>query len=202
MALRLAKQYKPDALIIAVYPNDISKRWMPRERNVIKSNSRSQRLKYLLKRSAIVATTYSAYRGYRARKALNTNPHWEQKVIQGNNDLAMEQAWTQVETSLRSIRDWSESMEIRVLVIALPHRAQVSGIMAGRAYNQRLRDVAQRNGIPFMDLLPALNAAYDRHGSELFIPWDGHNSALTNKVVAEQVYQQMYKAIAFRGSTP
>ena len=132
---------------------------------------------------------------------MNMKPQWEQKVIQGSDDPAIERAWTQVETSLSSIRDWSERMNIRLLVIALPHRAQVSGIMAGGVHSQRLRDIAQRNGIPFLDLLPALKAAYDRHGSELFIPWDGHNSATANKVIAEQVYLRISDEIASHGSS-
>ena len=75
-------------------------------------------------------------------------------------------------------------MNIRFLVIALPHRAQVSGIMAGEVHGERLRDIAQRNGIPFVDLLPALQAAYDTHGNKLFIPCDGHDSPVANRVMA------------------
>ena len=133
---------------------------------------------------------------------MDIEPQWDQKIIQGSDDPAIERAWTQVETSLRSIRDWSESMNIRFLVIALPHRAQVTGIMAGEVHSQRLRDITQRNGIPFVDLLPALKAAYETHGGRLFIPWDGHNSAVANKVIAEQVYRRISDLIASHGLTP
>ena len=74
--------------------------------------------------------------------------------------------------------------------------------MTGEVHSRRLRDIAQRNGIPFVDLLPALRTAYDAHGSKLFIPWDGHNSAVSNKVIAEQVYQRISDAIASHGLTP
>ncbi len=202
LGLRLAQRYHPNALILAVYVNDVREIFVPRESAVFVSNSRVQRLKYLLKRSAIVGTVYDVYRSYRARRAASNEPQWDQKVIQGSDDPAIERAWTQVETSLRSIRDWSERMNIRFLVIALPHRAQVSGIMTGEVHSRRLRDIAQRNGIPFVDLLPALKAAYDVHGSKLFIPWDGHNSAVANKVIAEQVYRRISDVIASHALTP
>ena len=202
LGLRLAQQYNPNALIIPVYVNDVRESFVPRESAVFVSNSGVQRLKYLLKRSAIVGTTYDVYRGYRARQAMNTEPQWDQKVIQGSDDPAVERAWTQVETSLRSVRDWSGRMNMSFLVIALPHRAQVSGIMAGEVHSERLRDITQRHGIAFMDLLPALKAAYETHGGKLFIPWDGHDSAVANKVIAEQVYQQISDVIASHGSTP
>ena len=201
LGLRLAKRYNPNALIVPVYVNDVQEIFVPRG-TAIASNSRVQRLKYLLKRSAIVGTTYEIYLNYRATRAMNTEPQWDQKVIQGSDDPAIERAWTQVESSLRSVRDWSDSMNISLLVVALPHRAQVSGIMAGEVHRQRLRDISQRNGIPFVDLLPALEAAYDVHGSKLFIPWDGHNSAVANRVIAEQVYRRISDVIASHALTP
>lgn len=198
LGLRLAQRYNPDAVIVAVYINDVREPFVPDERHVIRSNSRVQRVKYLLKRSAIVAATHDAYRGFRAGQALNGEPNWDQKVIQGSDDPAIDRAWSQVETSLRSIRDWSNDMGIPLLVFALPHRAQVGGIMDSEVHGQKLRDITQRNGIQFLDLLTALKAAHDTHGKGLFIPWDGHNSAVANEVIAEEVYGQIADAIAVR----
>ena len=71
-----------------------------------------------------------------------------------------------------------------LFVTILPRRDQVAGQNRGRAYNDRARAIAEANGIEAFDLLPDLSAAHRITGDALFIPWDGHNSAAANQVIA------------------
>jgi hypothetical protein len=43
-------------------------------------------------------------------------------------------------------------------------------------------------------MLEPLQEAYDEYGKALFIPWDGHNSKLANKIVARSLADSLLKS--------
>ena len=73
------------------------------------------------------------------------------------------------------------------LVAILPRRDQITGENPARGYNVRALAIAQTHGIAMLDLLPDLSVAYRLRGAALFIPWDGHNSAVANQVIAARL---------------
>ena len=89
-----------------------------------------------------------------------------------------------MEHSLTAMKELWDARGVTLLVAILPRRDQVSGILPGRAYNERARTVAEAHGIELIDLLPSLSEEYRVKGDALFIPWDGHNSAAANHVIA------------------
>jgi hypothetical protein len=58
-------------------------------------------------------------------------------------------------------------------------------------YSTRISEIAGKYNIPVQSLLVPLQHAYRTHGSKLFIPWDGHNSAIANQVIAQAIAQQI-----------
>ena len=91
---------------------------------------------------------------------------------------------------------------IGFLVAVLPRRDQVSGGHVGRAYNDRTLGITQAYGISGLDLLPPLAAEYRVHGARLFIPWDGHNGAEANRVIATEIANAVPTLITARASGP
>jgi len=114
----------------------------------------------------------------------------ERRLLTGEPDEKLEAGWRQVERSLGEIRDFATERGAKFFVVVLPRRDQVDGTQSGVAYNERYVATAQKLGIPAIDLLPALQEAYEVHGRDLFIAWDGHNAAITNAVIAREIGQR------------
>jgi lysophospholipase L1-like esterase len=178
----------PHAVVLALYVNDVVPRHDPRKLDAsAQTNTWSKRLVYLVKRSSVVTWIY--YRlllRWYARQFKGATSA-EEAVLAGGNDELAERGWRQVEYSLTAMKALCDARGIILLVAILPRRDQVSGIHPGRAYNERARTVAEAHGIEALDLLPSLSAEYRVKGDALFIPWDGHNSATANHVIAARL---------------
>jgi hypothetical protein len=74
-------------------------------------------------------------------------------------------------------------------MVVLPRRDQVSADDPPRGYNRRIGAIAKKLGIPSIDVLDDLRAAYATHGQTLFIPWDGHNTAVANAVISRRIQE-------------
>jgi len=54
-------------------------------------------------------------------------------------------------------------------------------------YNERLAAVMEKTGVTFINLLGPLQHAFKEHGKALFIPWDGHNTAIANHIISSVI---------------
>ena len=195
---RLLKPINPRAVVLAFYVNDVVPPHIPQKaRAVALSNTASKHLVYLLKRSAAVTWTY--YRLFLPWRARHTD--WvsatEDAVLTGSDDQRAERGWQQVQQSLGAMKELCDARGVMLLLAILPRRDQVSGVRPGRVYQERARSLAQAHGIEAIDLLPALSAEYGVKGDALFIPWDGHNSAAANRVIAARLAQR-FEGLASR----
>lgn len=150
------------------------------------TNTLSKRAAYLLKRSALLLATWQARDTIRAWLSGKHNS-WEEKILTGDDDPLIEAGWQQVERSLEAMKRFADEHDLRFWLVALPRRDQVDGAQVGRAYQRRLATISARLGILFFDALPVLEAGYAEHGDQLFIPWDGHNSAVANAAIAKEL---------------
>ena len=188
---RLLKPINPHAVVLALYVNDVVPPHSPqRARAAALSNTGSKHLVYLLKRSAVVTWIY--YRLFLPWQTRRTD--WasatEEAVLTGRADPRAERGWQQVQKSLGAMKELCDAGGVMLLLAILPRRDQVSGVHPGRAYQERARALAQAHRIEAIDLLPALSAEYGVKGDGLFIPWDGHNSAAANRVIAARLAQR------------
>jgi hypothetical protein len=108
----------------------------------------------------------------------------ECRILTGEPSPSVERGWEEVERSLAETVQLTEELGVRLILVVLPRRDQVSGLLDATAYNERIAAIASRLGFPSFDVLPALREAYARDGDALFIPRDGHNASLANAVIA------------------
>jgi hypothetical protein len=120
----------------------------------------------------------------------------EQGVLVGSTDARVERGWHQVERSLVAMKHLCDARRVTLVVAILPRRDQVSGGVSEHAFNDRARVVATTHGIEAVDLLPSLAAEYRIRGAALFIPWDGHNSAVANRVIAAQLGEPLQRLVS------
>jgi hypothetical protein len=184
---RLLKTTNPHIVVLALYVNDVVPRHDPRGDGAARTNTWSKQLVYLLKRSALVTWVY--YRvllSWQAQR-LQHGSSVEDDVLAGRRTERVERGWQQVERSLTAMKKLTDTHGAMLLVAILPRRDQVSGYRPERAFDDRAHDIAAAHGIGVIDLLPSLSETYHRNGETLFIPWDGHNSAIANEVIAERL---------------
>ena len=124
----------------------------------------------------------------------------EDIILAGGKDDRAERGWHQVERSLGTMKQLCDARKVLLRVVILPRRDQVSGSNHHQAYNGRARTVAERLGIDAYDVLPELAAAYRLKGDALFIPWDGHNSAVANEVIATRLAHEFTAVVSRLGS--
>lgn len=158
------------------------------------TNTWSKRAGYVLKRSALLLAIWEARHPIRAWLAGQRSFSWEEKILTGETDASIEAGWNQVEQSLAAMKRFADDRHLAFWLIALPRRDQVVGAQTGRAYQRRLAEISTSLGIRFCDPLPALEASYAEHGNQLFIPWDGHDSAVGNAAIASELARVISEA--------
>ena len=178
---RLSEAYAFDVAILGFYVNDVVPRSMPGPAEE-RTNAWPKRIGYVLKRSAVFAFVWQTYQGLWAHRHVGAR---ELHIVNGEPDPQVEKGWAEVERSLVGIQQLCADRGADLFLLVIPRRDQVSGREPATAYNQRIAEIASRHDIPVTDALSALQRAYREHGDDLFIPWDGHNSALSNEIIAE-----------------
>ena len=185
---RLLGNLNAHVVVLALYVNDVVPRYNPRiDEAAAQTNTWRKRLAYLLKRSAVLTWIYwREFLPWFGRQSEGERSV-EEAVLDGRHDPRAERGWRQVEQSLAAMKVACDARHVTFLIAILPRRDQVSGAHPGRAYNERARAIARARGIEAIDLLEDLSAAYQVNGNALFIPWDGHNSAIANRVIATRL---------------
>lgn len=179
----LARHYRFDAVVLGFYVNDVTTEYAPasvRER----TNTWTKRIGYVLKRSALATALWQT-----AQRLLLDDgvAERERRILTGEAHPETEKAWAEVERSLVEIQLTARAQDAPLLLLVLPRRDQVRGESPPTGYNERIAEIAARHAIPVVDVLGPLRRAHERHGRGLFIPWDGHNSARANEIIAREL---------------
>lgn len=96
-------------------------------------------------------------------------------------------AWSYMKPMFRELERLSKEHGFRLVVIAFPVRAQVTTESRFDYPQQRLQGMMDSLGVPYLDLLPALDAAHDA-GETVFLDHCHHTSA-GSRIIAENVYR-------------
>lgn len=182
---RLLDTYEADVVVLGFYVNDVSRR--PGDASslcsAVRPESWSRRVGYFLKRSAIFTALWNARRPIRAALRGDAGTDRELRILSGETDPAIETGWREVERALAAMKASAEAEGAQLLVLVMPRSDQVAGHIAGLAYNRRIAAIAGSLEVPVVDVLEPLRRAFADQGNQLFIPWDGHNSAAANQVI-------------------
>jgi hypothetical protein len=185
---RMMDAYKPDLAILAFYVNDVTDRHNLEPRDVLAAtNTFGKRLAYLLKESALLLFIRDAIASVQQRFRPSRGFEIEQAIVTGAVHPAVEKGWRQADHSLAAMKATINQRGAAFLVVILPRRDQVSGRQPSRGYQNRLREILERHGIPHVDALGTMQLAYSEYGRSMFIPWDGHHSAIANRVIADEL---------------
>lgn len=189
---RLMSVYHPDIVVLAFYVNDIvSKPVSVRNVQGDDVDSINRRLIYLLKRSALLLSIKTTYDSIRLSSFPPDSYRLQKALLAGESNPEIDTRWEQVEHSLLVMKEATARSNVGFLVVSLPRRDQVDGRLPAGKYNTQLSAVMERAGVRYINLLGPLQQAYRKHGKALFIPWDGHNTAIANRVIAEEVAAAM-----------
>lgn len=181
---RLDDLYELDGVVVALYVNDVVAD-PDRPAALVDTNTPAHRVVYRLKRSALFTALWQTRGPIRELWHPTPGAGRETRILTGEPDPVVDRNWGDLEANLVAIRDYAAAHDLGLWWVALPRRDQVDGSTPGRAYNERLADIARRRDLQMVDVLEPLTEAYATHGRGLFIPWDGHNTAAANAVVAE-----------------
>lgn len=184
IARRIIEQYRPDILALAVYVNDIRKNPDHKPANITthQQNEVTQRLIYLAKSSVLALFLRQQYQRFSSH---DNGAKYENAVVYGDNEINLDAAWRDVEKSLININNFTKQHKTRFIIALLPRRDQILDEGQHFSYNEKFKDIAQRNQFEFVDILPMMKKHKD---NLLFIPWDGHNNKLANSLVAQGFY--------------
>jgi len=188
MLKRMMDAYRPDLVILAFYVNDVTDRYGLGPGDVVAAtNAFGKRLVYLLKESVLLLIIRDAIATFELQFKPSRSFEIEQAIVTGAVDPVAEKGWRQVDHSLAAMKATANQHGAAFLVVVLPRRDQVDGRQPSRGYQNRMREVLELHGIPYVDALETMQLAYANFGLSMFIPWDGHNSAIANRVIANDL---------------
>ena len=191
-ARRLLDAYQPHAVVLAFYVNDVSPSYQPKgNRAKAKTNTFEKRVVYLLKRSALINIVVQRWAAWKHSQRMKEGRAVSEFIVTGERNERIDRGWQQVDESLAAIAALCEERKIAFLLAVLPRRDQVTGVLSSRVYNDRLTEITSRHGVARVDVLPDLIEAYGEHGADLFIPWDGHNSPVANRVIGTRIGERL-----------
>lgn len=185
---RMLEKYHPHAVVLAFYVNDVVVK--PERVQFFQRRDRDNnwvRLIYMLKRSVLLLTLRNVYDSvintWMPDSALVT----QNALLDGKHSPEIDARWEQVSKSMAGIMRETRLHAAQLLIVSLPRRDQVDGRTSASGYNQRLESILKQHGISYINMLGPLQDAYIEQGKRLFIPWDGHNSAIANRIIADEI---------------
>lgn len=187
---RMLSIYQPDAVVLALYVNDVVERFDPKPTTKTK-NLQLLKAGYILKQSVLLLTLRTAIQTIKQLLSPNLNTSLQISLMKGESLPELEKRWEQVDRSLAAIKRKSDINNVQFGIVLLPRRDQVSGQIPWEAYKNRLVAIAEQRQIPMISAFTSLQEAYKIYKKALFIPWDGHNSKIANKVIAQEIADKL-----------
>lgn len=188
-------QFEPRIVVLGFYGNDI----VPRPEVVKTALSGDGTLKrkgfggvfpdevvHILKGSRLLLFLKD-----RIGKLLNSiqpSPEYrhQRALLEGLPDEFVEQGWQEVESSLKEMMELQRRHDFRFVIMGFPMAEQLLHEHPQAQYPARLKRIAEKLDIPFIDLQPVLKREFEGFGS-LFIEWDGHPNPRAHRIVAEEL---------------
>lgn len=139
------------------------------------------KFRQMLRHSSLIAHLYRAYIGFEARNQM------EFRLLRGEHDPGLDAKVEEIAGYMHEFHELSKANEFAFRLIATPVAEQINHQYPHARYQSELKKMADRDGIPFLDMLPAFDADYLLTGSRHQIPFDGHPDARGNEIMAQAV---------------
>lgn len=194
-------RYDPDVVVVGVCWNDINDKSNVRVDtvgNLVDADaaeaapteapsSNEYELRNILKRSRLLYGTLERWRAYQATRSPDDHATFRNDVLAGQATPRVEAGWSQMEGAFRRLRTLVGDHGARLLIVAFPVPLMLEQSFPTSSYPGRLREFAAHEGIAFLDLTVAFQAAFHGHES-LFIPFDGdHPNAAGHDLAAHEI---------------
>jgi len=186
---------KPNTVVIGFYANDV----VPKPERVIASLTGDGTLRrqgfgellpdffvHILKRSRLLLFLRD-----RVGKLTNQiHPSFQylhqQSLLEGTENNFAERGWQEVDASLRKMAILKKEHGFDMLLVIFPMAEQLLHDYPRARYQARVQAIADKHGIPSIDLLDSFKREFKGFGS-LFIEWDGHPGPNAHRIAAEQI---------------
>jgi len=188
-------QFEPRIVVLGFYGNDI----VPRPEVVKTSLSGDGTLKrkgfggvfpdevvHILKGSRFLL--FLKDRIGKLVNSIQPSPEYrhQRALLEGLPDEFVEQGWQEVESSLKDMMELQRRHDFQFVIMGFPMAEQVLREHPQAQYPARLKRIAEKLNIPFIDLQPAFKREFEGFGS-LFIEWDGHPNPRAYRIVAGEL---------------
>lgn len=202
-------RYKPDWVVVGICWNDINEKngvRVSRNGALIEEASDDTsltgrlwdsrigfELRNLVKRSRLL---YSAMRGLRAVSGgaqPESHDTFRSDVLAGRDSEKVSRGWTRMQADMHRLAQLSKQYGFRPLLVAFPMSLSVDGTHPHSAYPARLKEIAQREQLPMIDLHPIYQAQFKGHES-LFLAYDADHPNAAGHLLAAQAVADYIKA--------
>ncbi len=119
---------------------------------------------------------------------------FESRLLQGILDEDIKDKIQFVRDSLDELVQLSKVNEFAVTLVVIPVAAQARSVYPDELYQSTLKQYADENSLDMIDLLPALRAYYEQHGSIPVIPFDGHYNSEGHELFADALVKQLLRS--------
>jgi lysophospholipase L1-like esterase len=188
-------QFRPSIVVLGFYSNDI----VPKPsvvrtaisdggslKRVGLSSWFSDRMVHWLKRGRLLLLLKD--RIGKLGNVVQPSPQFlhQQALLEGTKNDFVEQGWREVESSLAQIVELRNAHKFRFLLVIFPMAEQLMHEYPHAQYQERLRSIAEKLQIPYIDLQSRFEKEYMGFES-LFIEWDGHPNPRAYRIAAEEI---------------
>ena len=194
-------QFNPNIVVLGLYANDI----VPKPRSIGNSmagcgtmgQSEFQKfipdeLVYFLKRSRLLLVLKDRVGKFANLVLPSAQVLHQQSLLEGNPSDMVEQGWGEVESSLVELVKLEEAHDFTALLIIFPIAEQLLHEYPNAQYPARLKAIADKLQIPYIDLTPKFKQEFKGFGS-LFIEWDGHPNARAHAIAAHEIERYYFE---------
>lgn len=204
-------RYQPDWVVVGICWNDINEKSgvrVSRNGSLIEETSDDSsatgrlwdsrigfELRNIVKRSRLL---YSAMRGLRAvtgKAQPESHDTFRSDVLAGNDSDKVSRGWMRMQADMHRLAQLSKQHGFRPLLVAFPMSLSMDGTHPNSSYPTRLKEIAQREQLPMIDLHPIYQARFRGHES-LFLAYDADHPNAAGHLLAAQAVADYIKAVA------
>ena len=144
-------------------------------------------LRNIMKKSRLAFAVTQGTRALHASIFPDEHSRFRTGVLEGVETPRIVEGWRHIEEAMRELRTISEGHGARPLLVTFPVPIALERSFPHSSYPDKALSIAEKAGIPSIDLEPLFRSRYRGHDS-LFIPYDGdHPNASGHDIAARAI---------------